>query len=47
VKVVVEPTEGAQPAKPRNPYLDRALENMGLRNPQSGAQAPANDPNVQ
>lgn len=47
VKVVVEPTDGAQPAKPRNPYLDRALENMGLRNPQSGAQAPANDPNVQ
>ena len=42
VEVVVEPTEGAQPAKPRNPYLDRALENMGLKQPASGAQ-PAND----
>ena len=42
VEVVVEQTDGAQPAKPRNPYLDRALENMGLKQPASGAQ-PAND----
>ena len=38
VKVVVEPTEGAQPAKPRNPYLDRALKNMGLNNPNDDTQ---------
>ena len=38
VKVVVEPTEGAQPAKPRNPYLDRALKNMGLNNPNGDTQ---------
>ena len=38
VKVVVEPTAGAQPAQPRNPYLEKALQNMGLKNPQSGTQ---------
>lgn len=38
VKVVVEPTEGAQPAKPRNPYLERALKNMGLNNPNGDTQ---------
>ena len=44
VKVVVEPTAGAQPAQPRNPYLDRALKNMGLTPKTGDAQDPNNNP---
>ena len=36
VKVVVEPTEGAQPAQPKNPYLEQALQNMGLKKAATG-----------
>ena len=38
VAITVEPTAGAQPAKPKNPYLEKALQNMGLKAPQDGAQ---------
>lgn len=38
VAITVEPTAGAQPAKPVNPYLEKALKNMGLKAPQDGAQ---------